>query len=122
MTRRTALLSAAFAARAPAQVEAIPVIIDTDVGSDDLIAIAFLLARPDIRVEAITVANGLAHVDRGAANLIRLLTLAGELDIPVYAGRPSPMSGDRVFPEEWRSTSDNLPGVPLPSPKRYPER
>ena len=31
------------------------------------------------------------------------------------------MRGDRAFPEEWRSTSDNLPGVRLPSPKRYPE-
>src|SRR5947207_14006988 len=108
MPRRTALLYTAVVASAHSQSRPTPVIVDTDAGTDDLMAIAFLLARPDIRVEAITVANGLAHVDRGAANLIRLLTLAGELDIPVYAGRPSPMSGDRVFPEAWRSTSDML--------------
>jgi inosine-uridine nucleoside N-ribohydrolase len=35
-----------------------PLIIDTDGGSDDLMAIAFLLAHPTVRIEAITVANG----------------------------------------------------------------
>ncbi len=33
-------------------------IIDTDAGSDDLMAIAFLLSRDDIHIEAITVAKG----------------------------------------------------------------
>jgi len=37
------------------------VIIDTDAGSDDLMAISFLLSRPDIRVEAITIVNGMAQ-------------------------------------------------------------
>jgi pyrimidine-specific ribonucleoside hydrolase len=121
MTRRAALLSVAVAASTRSQDQATPVIVDTDVGSDDLMAIAFLLARPDVRIEAITVANGLAHVDRGAANLTRLLTLAAKPDIPVYAGRPSPMRGDRAFPGEWRRASDDLPGVHLPSAKRKPE-
>ena len=53
------------------------VIIDTDAGSDDLMAIAFLLSRPDIRVEAITVVNGTAHVLQGGKNILRLLALAG---------------------------------------------
>ena len=44
-----------------------PVIIDTDCGSDDLMAIAFLLGRKDVRIEAIAVDErfgplcGLAH-------------------------------------------------------------
>ena len=44
-----------------------PVIIDTDAGSDDLMAIAFLLSRKDVKVEAITVVDGLAHVPAAQA-------------------------------------------------------
>src|ERR1039458_5209488 len=57
------------------------VIIDTDVGADDLMAIAFLLSRPDIRVEAITIVNGMAHVPEGAKNVLRLLELAGSREM-----------------------------------------
>ena len=99
-----------------------PLIIDTDAGSDDLMAIAFLLSRPDASIEAITVANGLAHVDAGASNILRLLELGGRRDIPVYVGRGSPMAGSAAFPEEWRRTSDELPGVQLPQAVRKPER
>ncbi len=94
------------------------VIIDTDAGSDDLMAIAFLLSRPDIHVEAITIVNGMAHVQAGARNVLRLLELAGRSDIPVYAGRETPLSGNVEFPAEWRHTSDNLPGVTLPDATR----
>ena len=50
-----------------------PVIVDTDAGSDDFMAIAFLLSQPGVRIDAITVANGIAHVEPGARNLVRLL-------------------------------------------------
>jgi inosine-uridine nucleoside N-ribohydrolase len=98
-----------------------PIIIDTDAGSDDLMAIAFLLAHPSARVEAVTIANGLAHVDAGARNLVRLLELAGRKDVPVFAGRNSPLRGHAEFPAEWRRTSDELPGVVLPPASRQPE-
>jgi len=89
------------------------IIIDTDAGSDDLMAIAFLLARPDINIEAITVVNGIAHVPAGAKNVLRLLELAGR-DIPVYEGRQTPLEGTNAFPEHWRITADALPSVELP--------
>ena len=94
------------------------VIIDTDAGSDDLMAIAFLLSRPDIHVEAITVVNGMAHVQAGGRNVLGLLELAGRQDIPVFIGRETPLSGNAEFPAAWRKTSDDLPGVHLPEPKR----
>jgi pyrimidine-specific ribonucleoside hydrolase len=98
-----------------------PVLVDTDAGSDDLIAIALLLARQDLRIEAITVANGLAHVRPGARNIARLLELAGRRDIPVYVGRPQPLQGHAAFPAPWRRDSDRLPGVHLPTATRGPE-
>jgi len=87
------------------------VIIDTDAGSDDLMAISFLLSRPDIRVEAITIVNGMAHVPAGGRNVLRLLALAGRHEIRVYLGRETPLSGNAEFPAEWRRNSDDLPGV-----------
>ncbi len=91
-------------------------IIDTDAGSDDLMAISFLLSRPDIRVEAITIVNGMAHVPAGGRNVLRLLALAGRHEIRVYLGRETPLSGSAEFPAEWRHNSDDLPGVTLPEP------
>lgn len=90
------------------------VIVDTDAGSDDLMAIAFLLARKDINIEAITIVNGLAHVPAGAKNILRLLELSGKTSIPVYAGSSAPLEGTNEFPESWRTIADELPGVSLP--------
>jgi len=98
-----------------------PVLIDTDAGSDDFMAIAFLLSHPSVRIEAITVANGMAHVEAGARNLVRLLELAGRREIPVFAGRSAPLQGTAEFPVEWRRISDDLPGVTLPTASRQPE-
>ena len=77
----------------------LPVIIDTDSGVDDMMAIAYLLAQPEIKIEAITISNGLAHVDKGAQNVIRLLEQAGRPQIPVYIGRDKPLSGNAEFPD-----------------------
>ncbi|HYL72902.1 MAG TPA: nucleoside hydrolase [Bryobacteraceae bacterium] len=114
------LLAILFAA-AIAQAQPPALIIDTDAGSDDLMAISFLLAHPSVHIEAITVANGLAHVDAGARNLVRLLELRGRINIPVFAGRSTPLRGNAEFPAEWRKTSDELPGVTLPAASRPPE-
>src|SRR5437870_1220698 len=91
-----------------------PIFIDTDAGSDDIMAIAYLLSQPDIHIEAITVVHGLAHVPAGARNLRRLVRLGGRQDIPVFEGEANPLRGNREFPAEWRKLTDELPGVHLP--------
>ena len=83
-----------------------PIVIDTDCGGDDLMAIAFMLARRDVRIEAVTIANGLAHVRPGAENVLRLLDLSGRGDVPVYLGRETPLHGQAAFPEVWRKGAD----------------
>src|ERR1700682_3441325 len=109
------LLAAGLAAQTP-------VIIDTDACSDDLMAIAFLLSRKDVKIEAITIVDGLAHVPAGAANVLGLLQLAGATGVPVYPGAEEPLERTSPCPDEWRRTSDNLPGVKLPAAKRTPEK
>ena len=95
-----------------------PIVIDTDAGTDDLMAIVYLLARPGVRIEAITVVNGLAHPGTGARNIRRLLELAGRKEIPVFVGRDRPLLGNAEFPAEWRRIADELPGVDLPAAPR----
>src|SRR5579859_3484491 len=109
---RNCFLIASLAASLAAQT---PIIIDTDAGSDDLMAIAFLLSRKDVKIEAITIVDGLAHVPAGAANVLRLLELAGATAVPVYPGAQEPLERTAPFPAEWRRTSDTLPGVMLPA-------
>jgi inosine-uridine nucleoside N-ribohydrolase len=99
-----------------------PVIIDTDAGTDDLMAIAFLLSRKDVKIEAIAIVDGLAHVPAGASNVLRLLRLAGATEVPVYLGSEEPLERTAPFPAEWRRTSDTLPGVKLPAARRKPEK
>src|SRR5579864_7802679 len=117
------LCPAQFAAQTPPRPSPLrrAVIVDTDAGTDDLMAIAFLLSRSDIHVEAITIVNGMAHVPAGGRNVLRLLALAGRTDIPVFLGRETPLSGNNEFPAEWRRASDELPGISLPDATRAPE-
>jgi pyrimidine-specific ribonucleoside hydrolase len=100
---------------------ATPILIDTDAGSDDIMAVALLLSQPGVTIDGITVVNGLAHVDAGARNMGRLLDLAGRRSVPVFAGRNDPLRGHNEFPAEWRKIADDLPGVPLPPMSRNPE-
>lgn len=109
-----------FAADLP-QTAKINVIVDTDAGTDDLMAIAFLLARDDVTIEAVVVSPGLAHAEAGAMNVLRILELAGRRDIPVYKGRETPLAGAAEFPAEWRKLTNDLPGITLPTAVRGPE-
>ena len=92
----------------------LPIIVDTDAGADDMIALAYLLSSRDARIEAITVVHGVAHVSEGSRNVRRLLNLAGKPEIPVFEGEERPLRGLRPFPADWRALADKLPGVALP--------
>jgi len=60
------------------------VIVDTDVDTDDMMAIAYLLAEPTIEVKAISVlADGWSHQWAGVVNVMRLTQFFGQPDIPV---------------------------------------
>ena len=92
-----------------------PVIIDTDMSHDDILAILYLLQRPDLDIRAITVVNGVAHVGPGVENARRLLALAGRTDIPVAGGAETPLAGGRSFPADWRPLLDLGLRAALPS-------
>jgi inosine-uridine nucleoside N-ribohydrolase len=96
----------------------VPWIIDTDGGTDDYLAIAYLLAKPNVEIEAIATVNGLSSPAAGARTVSRILQLAGRTAIPVRTGGRAALS-KAEFPAEWRKMSEELPGVVLPA---APER
>lgn len=92
-----------------------PVIIDTDMAADDWMAILYLLKRPEVSIEAITVTGtGEAHCEPGIKNAMRLTALVGQPDIPVACGRGTPLQGNHTFPAAWRERVDALAGLTLP--------
>ncbi len=109
----------AFLAMAIAGSAATPVIIDTDMGSDDVMAISLLLAHHEVPIEAITVVNGLAHVAAGSANARRLVQTSGRSAVQVFEGREMPIQRTADFPRAWRRISDQpLTLQPPPAPAK----
>ena len=101
--------------------DVIPLLIDTDVAPDDLVAMAFLLASPKVDIEAITVSGtGEAHCGPGVDVVLRLLERLDAPPIDVTCGRETPMAGDRAFPDAWRENVDRGSGVDLPATSRQP--
>jgi len=93
-----------------------PVVIDTDLGLDDVMAILYLLQRPDLKVKAITVSGtGLVHCDPGTQHALGLIAIAGAQDIPVACGRDKPLQGDHTFPRDWREGADSTLGLTWPA-------
>ena len=90
-----------------------PVVIDSDMGFDDWMAILYVLKREDVEVKAITVdCTGETGCPAGAVNATKLLVLAGKPDIPVYYGDIPAATLDYQFPAAIRSsaTAMNVPG------------
>ena len=101
---------------ASAQVtDARPVVITTDLGMDDLLAVYMLLRDPSVDVRAITVdGTGLVHCGPGLRNVRRILTAFGRPEIPFACGRDDAGPDGVPFPDDWRATSDDMYGVVLP--------
>jgi pyrimidine-specific ribonucleoside hydrolase len=93
----------------------VPVVIDSDMISDDWMATLFLLNDPDFTVKAITVTGtGFAYCDAGVQSALGLLALTDYGDVPVSCGAESPMMGDNAPPAEWRTTVETVEGLDLP--------
>ena len=74
-----------------------PVLIDTDPGIDDALAILLALGSPEISVEAITTVAGNVGVDLGTANAFRVLDVARPHRRPrVARGAAGPLVGPLI--------------------------
>ncbi len=93
------------------------VIIDTDPGKDDAVAILLALASPDeLEVLALVAVAGNVPLSRTEGNARRLLELGGRPDIPVHAGCARPMVRPPVTAEHVHGGT-GLHGLDLPEPR-----
>lgn len=67
------------------------VIIDTDPGIDDALAIMLALSSPELEVVGLTIVEGNVGPDKGAKNAAKVLKYMGREDIPVYIGSDRPL-------------------------------
>jgi len=74
----------------------VPLVIDTDTGTDvdDALAILLALASPEVDLIGVTVVDG--DVDLRARMVARLLGMAGRADIPVFKGHGTPLGPGRM--------------------------
>ncbi|MHA2139130.1 MAG: nucleoside hydrolase [Candidatus Hodarchaeales archaeon] len=96
------------------ETEIISVIIDSDGAPDDVYAILYLLKHPRISVQALTLSCGVSYVEEGAQNFVRLMSYLCYDDIPVAAGKETPLYVNHSFPTPWREGSKNFYGLNLP--------
>lgn len=91
------------------------IIIDTDPGQDDAVAILLALGAPELEVLGLTVVAGNVPLDLTVLNALRICELAGRPDLPVYAGCGAPLEGALITAEHVHGAS-GLAGVDLPDP------
>lgn len=94
-------------------------LIDTDPGIDDALALFLALASPEVQIEAVTTVSGNVHVDITTRNALALLELAGRPDIPVARGSDRPLVRQPVI-ADYVHGQNGLGGVTLPDPQRQP--
>jgi purine nucleosidase len=92
------------------------VIIDTDPGTDDAIAIMLALHSSELDVRALTVVPGNVTLAQGMDNTLRMLSLANRCDIPIAAGAQHPLF-QKLTTAEFFHGQNGLGNVALPPSK-----
>lgn len=95
------------------------IIIDTDPGVDDAMAIFLALRSPELKVEAITPVSGNVPLALTLPNALRLVEIAGRPEVPVAAGASVPLVRHLVT-AEYVHGENGLAGVEFPAPKLKP--
>jgi purine nucleosidase len=82
-----------------------PIIIDTDPGIDDAVAILLALASPELAVRGLVAVAGNLPLTATARNARSIVELAGFPELPVYAGCPRPLGRNRIAAEDAHGIS-----------------
>ncbi|TDR45445.1 purine nucleosidase [Pseudomonas brenneri] len=115
--RSVLLLSVLTAASAQAA-EKIDLIIDTDPGADDVVALLFAMASPqELNIRALTTVAGNVRLGKTSRNARLAREWAGREEIPVYAGAPQPLLRTPIYAENIHG-KEGISGVTVHEPKK----
>ena len=92
------------------------IIIDTDPGQDDAVAILLALASPELDILGITAVAGNVPLKLTEKNARKICELAGKPETRVFSGAIRPLMRDLVTAEEVHGKT-GLDGPDLPEPK-----
>jgi inosine-uridine nucleoside N-ribohydrolase len=107
---------AVFVTNAFSQASPKRVILDTDPGTDDAMAILLALDSPELKVEALTVVPGNVDATQGLENALKIVSLAGRCDVPVAGGAQHPLDQKLITAQFWHG-KNGLANVELPPSK-----
>ncbi|HLE92481.1 MAG TPA: nucleoside hydrolase [Anaerolineales bacterium] len=96
------------------------ILIDTDPGIDDALAILLALASPEVTMEGITTIHGNCSVDQATINALSILELAEAKEVPVAMGFPLPLVQPSLLAAETHGDT-GLGYAKLPEPRGRPE-
>ena len=92
------------------------ILIDTDPGIDDTMAILFALRSPELEVVGLTSVFGNTNITTTSQNALRLVELEGHGDIPVAMGAGNPLINPIASLGEFVHGPDGMGGINLPPP------
>lgn len=92
------------------------IILDTDPGMDDTMAIFLALASPELDVIGLTTIFGNVRTNLATTNALRLLEIAGRTEIPVAKGANDPLTRPFAGPVPFVHGEDGQGNVELPPP------
>ncbi|KAJ7976101.1 uridine nucleosidase 1 [Quillaja saponaria] len=92
-------------------------IIDTDPGIDDSVAILMAFQTPNVEILGFTTIFGNVSTEDATRNALLLCEIAGCPDVPVAEGSPEPLKGGRPCIADFIHGSDGLGNIFLHPPK-----
>lgn len=95
------------------------ILIDTDPGIDDSLAILLALASPELSLEGLSIVHGNCSMEQAAINGLSILELANARQIPVARGCALPLVQPSLLAPETHGNT-GLGYAKLPEPQRRP--
>ena len=91
-------------------------VIDCDPGIDDSLALMLAAASKELDLVGITTVSGNVPASMGAKNALKILSMIGKPDVPVYVGEETPLvlRGRDGHPRHGRSRRIGLAGCRRP--------
>lgn len=95
------------------------IILDTDPGHDDAVALLLALASPEVEILGVTTVSGNQTLEKTTTNALKILEFVDRTDVRVHVGCPRPL-----VREQWAAAyvhgESGLDGPDLPAPTTKP--
>jgi inosine-uridine nucleoside N-ribohydrolase len=95
------------------------IVLDTDPGHDDAIALLLALASPEVELLGVTTVAGNQTLPKTTANALKILEFVDRTDVPVHSGAGRPLVREQWVAEFVHGES-GLDGPDLPDPTTAP--